>query len=112
MANKFVSGTLILTLSGFVVKAIGSINWIILSRILGGEGIGIYQMAFPIYLLALEISSAGIPIAISIITAEKVARLDYGGAQRIFRVSLSMLCTTALILSILVFFGSRLLIGK
>ena len=49
MANKFISGTLILTLSGFVVKAIGSINWIILSRILGGEGIGIYQMAFPIY---------------------------------------------------------------
>lgn len=46
MANKFISGTLILTLSGFVVKAIGSINWIILSRILGGEGIGIYQMAF------------------------------------------------------------------
>ena len=45
MANKFISGTLILTLSGFVVKAIGSINWIILSRILGGEGIGIYQMA-------------------------------------------------------------------
>ena len=69
MANKFISGTLILTLSGFVVKAIGSINWIILSRILGGEGIGIYQMAFPIYLLALDISSAGLPIAISILTA-------------------------------------------
>ena len=50
MANKFVSGTLILTLSGFVVKAIGSVNWIILSRILGGEGIGIYQMAFPVLL--------------------------------------------------------------
>ncbi|MCH4166969.1 MAG: polysaccharide biosynthesis protein [Megasphaera sp.] len=110
MANKFVSGTLILTLSGFVVKAIGSINWIILSRILGGEGIGIYQMAFPIYLLALEISSAGIPIAISIITAEKAAKKDYGGAQRIFHVSLTMLCSTALFLSIVVFFGSRWLI--
>ena len=69
MANKFISGTLILTLSGFVVKAIGSINWIILSRILGGEGIGIYQMAFTIYLLALDISSAGLPIALSIIKA-------------------------------------------
>ena len=110
MANKFVSGTLILTLSGFVVKAIGSINWIILSRILGGEGIGIYQMAFPIYLLALEVSSAGLPIAISIMTAEKVARQDYTGAQRIFKISLTMLCTTALVLSILVFFGSRFLI--
>ena len=112
MANKFISGTLILTLSGFVVKAIGSINWIILSRILGGEGIGIYQMAFPIYLLALDISSAGLPIAISIITAEKVAKQDYFGAQRIFHVSLSMLCTTALFLSILMFFGSSFLIDE
>ena len=112
MANKFVSGTLILTLSGFVVKAIGSINWIILSRILGGEGIGIYQMAFPIYLLALDVSSAGLPIAISIITAEKVAKQDYLGAQRIFRVSLSMLCTTALFLSILMFFGAEFLIDE
>ena len=112
MANKFISGTLILTLSGFVVKAIGSINWIILSRILGGEGIGIYQMAFPIYLLALDISSAGLPIAISIMTAEKVAKEDYFGAQRVFKVSLSMLCTTALILSIVMFFGSSVLIDE
>lgn len=112
MANKFISGTLILTLSGFVVKAIGSINWIILSRILGGEGIGIYQMAFPIYLLALDISSAGLPIAISIITAEKVAKEDYFGAQRIFHVSLSMLCTTAFVLSVLMFFGSSFLIDE
>lgn len=112
MANKFISGTLILTLSGFVVKAIGSINWIILSRILGGEGIGIYQMAFPIYLLALDISSAGLPIAISIMTAEKVAKEDYFGAQRVFKVSLAMLCTTALILSIVMFFGSSFLIDE
>ncbi|WP_273061691.1 putative polysaccharide biosynthesis protein [Colibacter massiliensis] len=110
MANKFVSGTLILTLSGFVVKAIGSVNWIILSRILGGEGIGIYQMAFPIYLLALEISSAGLPIAISIITAEKAAREDYGNCQRVFHVSLTLLMTTAVILSIIVYFASSFLI--
>ena len=112
MASKFISGTLILTLSGFVVKAIGSINWIILSRILGGEGIGIYQMAFPIYLLALDVSSAGLPIAISIITAEKAAKQDYAGAQRIFRVSLTVLCTTALVLSFLMFFGARFLIDE
>ena len=48
MASGFLKGTLILTIAGFVVKAIGSINWILLSRILGGEGIGIYQMAFTI----------------------------------------------------------------
>ena len=112
MANKFISGTLILTLSGFVVKAIGSVNWIILSRILGGEGIGIYQMAFPIYLLALDISTAGLPIAISIVTAEKVAKSDYMGAQRIFHISLTMLCITAFVLSLLVYFGATFLIDE
>ena len=81
MASGFLKGTLILTIAGFVVKAIGSINWILLSRILGGEGIGIYQMAFPIYLLLLQISSAGVPIAISILTAERLALHDFGGAK-------------------------------
>ena len=76
MANKFVSGTLILALAGFIVKAVGSVNWIILSRILGGEGIGIYQMAFPVYLLAQEVSGAGIPVALSVLTAEFAARRD------------------------------------
>ena len=47
--KKFLKGTLILTASSMVVKVIGSVNWIILSRILGSEGIGLYQMGFPIY---------------------------------------------------------------
>ena len=78
MANGLLKGTLILTIAGFVVKAIGSINWILLSRILGGEGIGIYQMAFPIYLLLLQVSSAGVPIAISILTAERPSAIIQG----------------------------------
>ena len=81
--NKFLKGTLILTISSIVVKVIGALNWVILSRIMGGEGIGLYQMGFPIYLMAITVSSAGIPVAISIITAEKVAMEDYGGAQRL-----------------------------
>ena len=88
MASGFLKGTLILTIAGFVVKAIGSINWILLSRILGGEGIGIYQMAFPIYLLLLQISSAGVPIAISILTAERLALHDFSGAKRVFNICL------------------------
>lgn len=95
--NKFLKGTLILTISSIVVKVIGALNWVILSRIMGGEGIGLYQMGFPIYLMAITVSSAGIPVAISIITAEKVAMEDYGGAQRVFHVSLKMLFCTGLL---------------
>ena len=110
MVNRVLKGTLILTIAGFVVKAIGSINWILLSRVLSGEGIGIYQMAFPVYLLALQLSSAGIPIAISILTAEKIAKSDYLGAKQVFSLSFKMLFALGLIFSILVYASAGWLI--
>ena len=109
-SNSFLKGTLILTVGGIVVKVIGFLNWIILSRVLGGEGIGLYQMAFPIYLLALSVSSAGIPVAISIITAEKLALNDFKGANHVFRISLTVLTITGLFFSVLLYFGAELLI--
>ena len=122
--KKFLKGTLILTASSMVVKIIGSLNWIILSRILGGEGIGlyqmgfpiylmaitVYQMGFPIYLMAITVSSAGIPVAISIITAEKVAENDFFGAKRVFNVSLRLLFLSGLVFSSALWFGAGWLI--
>lgn len=94
--DKFLRGALILTAAGLMVKLIGAFNRILLSRLLGGEGIGLYQMAYPVYLLMVSVSSAGIPIAISIIVAEKIARNDYAGAGRIFRVSLGLMVVTGI----------------
>jgi stage V sporulation protein B len=108
--EKFLKGALILTVAGIVVKLIGSVNRIFLSRLLGGEGIGLYQMAYPIYLLALSISSAGIPVAISILVAEKAALQDFKGAKRVFRISLSVLTVTGLVFSVLLYFGAGWLI--
>lgn len=110
--NKFLKGTLILTVSSIVVKVIGSLNWIILSRVLGGEGIGLYQMGFPIYLMAITLSSAGIPVAISIITAEKLAKKDFLGAKRVFNVSLRLLFVTGLVFASALFFGAHWLIDN
>lgn len=110
--NKFLKGTLILTVSSIVVKVIGSLNWIILSRVLGGEGIGLYQMGFPIYLMAITLSSAGIPVAISIITAEKLAQKDFLGAKRVFNVSLRLLFVTGLVFASALFFGVHWLIDN
>ena len=110
--NKFLKGTLILTVSSIVVKVIGSLNWIILSRVLGGEGIGLYQMGFPIYLMAITLSSAGIPVAISIITAEKLAQKDFLAAKRVFNVSLRLLFVTGLVFASALFFGAHWLIDN
>ena len=108
--EKFLKGALILTVAGIIVKVIGSVNRIFLSRLLGGEGIGLYQMAYPIYLLALSISSAGIPVAISILVSEKAALQDYRGANRVFKISLFLLTITGAVFSVLLYFGAGWLI--
>lgn len=108
--ESLMKGTFILTLAGIVVKVIGALNWMFVSRVLGGEGIGLYQMAFPIYFFALSVSTAGVPVAISIITAERVAVRDIFGAKRIFRLSMGLMVITGLIFSVLTYFGADWLI--
>ena len=103
-------GTLILTVAGIVVKVIGSLNWIFVSRILGGEGIGLYQMAFPIYFFAFTISTPGVPVAMSIITAERVALKDVWGAKRIFKIAMSLMFFTGIVFTALTYFGAQWLI--
>ena len=110
--DTFLRGALILTVAGIIVKVIGSVNRILLSRLLGGEGIGLYQMAYPIYLLALSVSSAGIPVAISIIVAEKIARSDYRGANRVFHISLFVLAITGVVFTFLLYYGAGWLIDN
>ncbi len=108
--ESFLKGTFVLTIAGFIVKVIGSLNWIFVSRILGGEGIGLYQMAFPIYFFAMTVSQAGVPVAISIITAERVALHDIYGAKRVFRISMLLMLFTGLVFSILTYLAADWLI--
>ncbi len=108
--ESFLKGTVILTIAGFVVKVIGSLNWIFVSRILGGEGIGLYQMAFPIYFFAMTVSQAGVPVAISIITAERVALKDIYGAKRVFHISMAFMLVSGIIFSLLTYFSAGWLI--
>ena len=110
--DKFLKGALILTVAGLLVKVIGSVNRILLSRLLGGEGIGLYQMAYPIYLLMLSVCSAGVPVAVSIIVAEKVANNDYAQAHRIFKVTLGLMAAFGLFFALLLYGTAGLLVNS
>ncbi len=94
--TTFLRGAMILTLAGIVVKILGGVNRILLSRFLGGEGIGLYQMAYPMYILLLSIAGAGIPIAVSIMIADRTAQGDMKGARRVFHVVLLFMIIVAL----------------
>lgn len=89
MNNKhlLIKGTLILTLSGFITKIIGFIYRIFLSQTIGAQGMGIYQLIFPIQTLCFALSVGGLQTAISRFVAAKAALKDEQGARDIFLIS-------------------------
>ena len=89
--TKFVKGAFILTAAGLVVKLIGALYRIPLYSILGSEGIGLYQMGYPIYAILLTVSSSGLNVAISKVVAERWAQGKRSGALAAFRVSLVLM---------------------
>ncbi len=101
--QDFLKGAFILTIAGFVSKLMGALYRIPLARLIGGEGMGLYQMAYPIYTMILAVSTAGIPVAISILVAEKNAQGDYRGGVRVFKIALLLLTLTGLIFTLVVF---------
>ncbi len=54
----------------FIVKILGFAARIPLFRLLGAEGIGLYQMAYSFYGLALTVISGGFPTALALATAQ------------------------------------------
>lgn len=68
--NNVMSGALILVVGGVLAKVFSVVYRIFLTRILGGVGIGIYQLIFPIYSLCVVLATAGLPMAISKVIAK------------------------------------------
>lgn len=68
--NNLMSGAIILSVGAVLAKVFSAIYRIGLTRILGGEGIGIYQLIFPLYSLCVVLATAGLPMAISKVIAK------------------------------------------
>ncbi len=101
--NSFLKGAAILGMAGVVVKILGAIYRIPLTNIIGSEGLGYYQTAYPLYALLLTISTAGFPIAIAKLVSEKRAIEDYENAHKIFKVALTGLFIGAILTSFFVY---------
>lgn len=69
--NKFIKSVIILTIGGFLTKIISMFIKIVLARLLGTEGIGIYMLITPTFTLLMALAQLGFPVAISKLVAEE-----------------------------------------
>ena len=67
--HTLIAGTLFLTAAGLLSRVLGFFYRIYLSRIIGAEGLGIYQMVFPVYGICFSLCAGSIQTAISRFTA-------------------------------------------
>lgn len=68
--NPIINGTLLLTFAGGASRFIGFFYRIFLSRTIGAEGLGIYQLICPVMSLSFAVCSSGFQSAISKLIAE------------------------------------------
>lgn len=87
----FIFGAVIVALGGFLSKLIGAFYRIPLTNLLGGEGIGLYQLIFPVYCILLDFSSVGVPTALSKLIAERRARGEEEEGTHLLQASFRLL---------------------
>src|SRR5690554_601049 len=112
MAKKsFLQGAVVLGIAGLIIKVMGAIFRIPLANIIGDTGMGYYQTAYPVYVLLLTLSTAGVPVAISRMVAERNAVGDTYEAYRVFRISFRLLFSIGITTFTVLFFGAEIIVN-
>lgn len=84
----FLRGAITIAAGGFIAKLIGALYRIPLTNLIGGHGIGLYQMVYPLYCMLLTVSATGIPSSIAKLTADRVGRGE--SAMPVFKTAMKL----------------------
>lgn len=86
--GEFLKGAAWIAGGGFVAKLIGALYRIPLTNLIGGYGIGLYQLVYPVYCLLLTVSATGIPASIAKLTAERIGKRQ--SAKPLFKTAMKL----------------------
>ncbi len=70
-------GAFILTGANIASQLLGFVYRMLLARFIGAEGMGLFQLIFPFYSLALALGTSGVCVAVSRLAAEYLALENY-----------------------------------
>lgn len=99
--NIFLKSVILLMIGGLITKIISMLIKIVLARLIGPEGMGIYMLVSPTFTLLIALAQLGFPVAISKLVAEEKGN----NKNLVFSViPISLLLNTIII--IILFFSS------
>jgi len=101
--SSFIEGTFIATLAIIIVKIMGMLYVIPFYAIVGTAGAALYSYAYNIYNLFLDISTVGLPIAISKITNEFLTLKMYDAKKRAYEIAIKIMRFISIVVFIVLF---------
>ncbi len=108
LKSSLFKGAMQLALAGIVTRVIGLGNRMVLSRLIGAEGLGLFQMILPAYALLAVLSGLGLSGAVTKMVADRHARGDRRGCLQVRKLSLQLVVAASLSCSVLLWLALAL----
>lgn len=105
--KSILQGAVILTAAGIITRVLGFVYRIYMSKTIGAEGMGLFQLIMPLYSLAWSIACSGITTTVTKLIAAENAKKEHGNIKRLVSAALAMTVSAGIVLAIVMFFGAE-----
>ena len=109
MKQNIYRSAALVTVFSTIEKALSFFYRIVLSRIIGAEGLGIYQICLSVFAVFLTMASSGIPVTVSRLMAKSGAEGDVKGKNSAVTAGILGTLIFTVPIAIILFFGRNLL---
>lgn len=110
--DRFIYGSIIMVIMNFIIGIIGFIYDIILSKFLGAEAMGLFQMAMSILMIFIIITTSGIPTALIKFIAEQNSRNNDYAVNKALKVTMLFNLFLSIILSLILILSGKFITLK
>jgi len=100
-------GAAVLVIAHLVVKVIGACFKIPLANVLQETGMAYFTRAYNLYAALFVMATAGLPVAVSKMVSESLAKKNFLESRKILRAAVALLTIIGAIGSCVLFFGAR-----
>lgn len=108
--QSLIKGSLILGIAGILARFLGLFFRWPLIMLIGDEGVGYYQMSYPLYMFFIAIAS-GLPVAMSKMISERNALNDIDGSFQVVKESSYLMISIGIGTTLALFFFAKPIIS-
>ncbi len=105
----FLKNAMLLTITSLILRSLGMVFRIYVSRMVGEEGMGLYQLISSVYFLMITFAQSGISVSMTKLVTEKLALGDNQKVKSLLKGAVLLSLTIGITVMLVLFFGAPLI---